>query len=98
MSIQQLATLSRNSTLPGNTLLLQLKRRDIGSSCGEEHRRPEQSVNRLIQEGEVDGVATLNKAINEIRRFVSQRHDFIDFLHQDINAVLHAKLEKATVE
>ena len=58
----------------------------------------EQSVNRLIQNGNADEVALLNEAINEILRFVSQRNDFIDFLHQDINAVMHAKLEKATVE
>jgi AcrR family transcriptional regulator len=58
----------------------------------------EQSVNRLIQDGNADEVAKLNEAINEILRFVSQRNDFIDFLHQDINAVMHAKLEKATVE
>jgi AcrR family transcriptional regulator len=58
----------------------------------------EQSVNRLIQDGNADETAKLNEAINEILRFVSQRNDFIDFLHQDINAVMHAKLEKATVE
>jgi AcrR family transcriptional regulator len=58
----------------------------------------EQSVKRIIQDGNTDEVATLNEAINEILRFVSQRNDFIDFLHQDINAVMHAKLERATVE
>ncbi|MCX6673466.1 MAG: TetR/AcrR family transcriptional regulator [Methanothrix sp.] len=58
----------------------------------------EQSVKRLIQDGDADEAARLNEAINEILRFVSQRNDFIDFLHQDINAVMHAKLEKATVE
>jgi len=58
----------------------------------------EQSVKRLIQDEDADEVALLNEAINEILRFVSQRNDFIDFLHQDINAVMHAKLEKATVE
>lgn len=58
----------------------------------------EQSVNRLIQDGNADETALLNEAINEILRFVSQRNDFIDFLHQDINAVMHAKLERATVE
>jgi AcrR family transcriptional regulator len=57
-----------------------------------------QSVNRLIQDADADETAKLNEAINEIIRFVSQRNDFIDFLHQDINAVMHAKLEKATVE
>jgi len=58
----------------------------------------EQSVKRLIQDENADEVAQLNEAINEILRFVSQRNDFIDFLHQDINAVMHAKLERATVE
>ena len=58
----------------------------------------EQNVNRLIQDKGADETAMLNVAINEILRFVSQRNDFIDFLHQDINAVMHAKLEKATVE
>ncbi|MBN1235925.1 MAG: TetR/AcrR family transcriptional regulator [Methanotrichaceae archaeon] len=58
----------------------------------------EQSVNRIIQDEDADEVAKLNQAINEILRFVSQRNDFIDFLHQDINAVMHAKLERATVE
>lgn len=58
----------------------------------------EQSVKRLIQDENADEVDQLNEAINEILRFVSQRNDFIDFLHQDINAVMHAKLEKATVE
>ena len=56
------------------------------------------NVIRLISDEEVDEATRLNAAINGILGFVSQRNDFIDFLHQDINAVMHAKLEKATVE
>ncbi|MGB5100291.1 MAG: TetR/AcrR family transcriptional regulator [Methanothrix sp.] len=58
----------------------------------------EGNVIRLISDEEVDEATRLNAAINGILGFVSQRNDFIDFLHQDINAVMHAKLEKATVE
>ena len=58
----------------------------------------ELSIKRLIQNENADETAVLNEAINEILRFVSQRNDFTDFLHQDINAVMHAKLERATVE
>ncbi|MCK9442467.1 MAG: TetR/AcrR family transcriptional regulator [Methanothrix sp.] len=58
----------------------------------------EGNVIQLISDEEVDEAARLNAAINGILGFVSQRNDFIDFLHQDINAVMHAKLEKATVE
>ncbi|HUS74953.1 MAG TPA: TetR/AcrR family transcriptional regulator, partial [Methanothrix sp.] len=58
----------------------------------------EQNVRRLIQDENVDEASRFNEAINEILRFVTQRNDFIDFLHQDINAVMHAKLERATVE
>jgi AcrR family transcriptional regulator len=58
----------------------------------------EQNVIELTQDDEVDETIRLNAAINGILGFVSQRNDFIDFLHQDINAVMHAKLEKATVE
>ena len=58
----------------------------------------EQNVVRLIQDENIHEADKFNEAINEILRFVSQRNDFIDFLHQDINAVMHAKLEKATVE
>jgi AcrR family transcriptional regulator len=58
----------------------------------------EQNVTRLVQDGNADEAIRLNEAINEILRFVTQRNDFIDFLHQDINAVMHARLERATVE
>ena len=58
----------------------------------------EQNVIELTQDDGIDEVIRLNAAINGILGFVSQRNDFIDFLHQDINAVMHAKLEKATVE
>jgi AcrR family transcriptional regulator len=58
----------------------------------------EQNVRRLIQDENVDEASRFNEAINEILRFVTQRNDFIDFLHQDINAIMHAKLERATVE
>ena len=58
----------------------------------------EQNVILLTQDEGIDEAARLNAAINGILGFVSQRNDFIDFLHQDINAVMHAKLEKATVE
>jgi len=58
----------------------------------------EQNIIQLVQDDEVDEATRLNAAINGILEFVSQRSDFIDFLHQDINAVMHAKLEKATVE
>ena len=58
----------------------------------------EQNVIRLIQDESIHEADRFNEAINGILRFVSQRNDFIDFLHQDINAVMHAKLEKATVE
>ncbi len=58
----------------------------------------EQNVIRLTEDDGVDEAIRLNAAINGILGFVSQRNDFIDFLHQDINAVMHAKLEKATVE
>lgn len=58
----------------------------------------EQNVKRLVQDGDADEAIRLNEAINEILRFVTQRNDFIDFLHQDINAVMHARLERATVE
>ncbi len=58
----------------------------------------EQNVIQIIQDDGIDEATRLNAAINGILEFVSQRSDFIDFLHQDINAVMHAKLEKATVE
>jgi len=58
----------------------------------------EQNVIQLVQDDGIDEATRLNAAINGILEFVSQRSDFIDFLHQDINAVMHAKLEKATVE
>ena len=58
----------------------------------------EQNVILLTEDEGVDEATRLNAAINGILGFVSQRNDFIDFLHQDINAVMHAKLEKATVE
>ena len=58
----------------------------------------EQSVIQLISDDGVDEAIRLNAAINGILGFVSQRNDFADFIHQDINAVMHAKLEKATVE
>ncbi len=58
----------------------------------------EQNVIELVSDDGVDEAIRLNAAINGILGFVSQRNDFIDFLHQDINAVMHAKLEKATVE
>jgi len=58
----------------------------------------EQNKRQRVQDDEVDEATRLNAAINGILEFVSQRSDFIDFLHQDINAVMHAKLEKATVE
>jgi AcrR family transcriptional regulator len=58
----------------------------------------EQNVIQLVQDDGADEAIRLNAAINGILGFVSQRNDFIDFLHQDINAVMHAKLEKATVE
>jgi len=58
----------------------------------------EQNVILLTEDERVDEATRLNAAINGILGFVSQRNDFIDFLHQDINAVMHAKLEKATVE
>jgi AcrR family transcriptional regulator len=58
----------------------------------------EQNVIQLVQDEGVDEATRLNAAINGILGFISQRNDFIDFLHQDINAVMHAKLEKATVE
>jgi AcrR family transcriptional regulator len=58
----------------------------------------EQNVIELVSDDGVDEAMRLNAAINGILGFVSQRNDFIDFLHQDINAVMHAKLEKATVE
>jgi AcrR family transcriptional regulator len=58
----------------------------------------EQNVIELVSDDGVDEAIRLNAAINGILGFVSQRNDFIDFIHQDINAVMHAKLEKATVE
>ena len=58
----------------------------------------EQNVIQIIQDDGIDEATRLNAAINGILEFVSQRSDFIDFLHQDINAVMHAKLEKATLE
>jgi AcrR family transcriptional regulator len=58
----------------------------------------EQNVILLTEDEGVDEATRLNAAINGILGFVSQRNDFIDFLHQDINAVMHAKLEKATLE
>ncbi len=58
----------------------------------------EQNVIELTQDDGVDETIRLNAAINGILGFISQRNDFIDFLHQDINAVMHAKLEKATLE
>jgi AcrR family transcriptional regulator len=57
----------------------------------------EQNVILLTEDEGVDEATRLNAAINGILGFVSLRNDFIDFLHQDINAVMHAKLEKATV-
>jgi AcrR family transcriptional regulator len=58
----------------------------------------EQNVIEIVSDDGVDEAIRLNAAINGILGFVSQRNDFIDFIHQDINAVMHAKLEKATVE
>jgi AcrR family transcriptional regulator len=58
----------------------------------------EQNVIELVSDDGVDEAIRLNAAINGILGFVSQRNDFVDFIHQDINAVMHAKLEKATVE
>mgnify|MGYP001399058614 CR=1 FL=1 len=58
----------------------------------------EQKVTEIVTDDGLDEPIRLNAAINAILGFISQRNDFIDFIHQDINAVMHAKLEKATVE
>lgn len=58
----------------------------------------EQKVTEIASGEGLDEPIRLNAAINAILGFISQRNDFIDFIHQDINAVMHAKLEKATVE
>jgi AcrR family transcriptional regulator len=58
----------------------------------------EKNVNRLVSDEGIFETERFNAAINEILRFVSRRDDFIDFIHQDKNAVMHAKMEKAIVE
>jgi AcrR family transcriptional regulator len=58
----------------------------------------EQKVIEIATDDALDEPIRLNDAINAILGFISQRNDLIDFIHQDINAVMHAKLEKATVE
>lgn len=58
----------------------------------------EQRITEIVSDDGLDEPIRLNAAINAILGFISQRNDFIDFIHQDINAVMHAKLEKATVE
>jgi AcrR family transcriptional regulator len=58
----------------------------------------EQKIIEIASDEGLDEPVRLNAAVNAILGFISQRNDFIDFIHQDINAVMHAKLEKATVE
>ena len=54
-------------------------RRDIGSSCGEEHYCPGANVIQLVQDDGIDEATRLNAAINGILGFVSQRSDLLTF-------------------
>jgi AcrR family transcriptional regulator len=58
----------------------------------------EKSIKHLIQNGNADAAMKLNNAINGILEFVIPRKEVMNYLHQDINAVMHARLERAAVE
>jgi len=58
----------------------------------------EKSIKQLIRNGNEDAAIRLNYAINGILEFVIPRKEVMNYIHQDINAVMHARLERAAVE
>jgi AcrR family transcriptional regulator len=56
------------------------------------------SIKHLIGNGNSDPAIRLNEAINGILEFVIPRKEVMNYIHQDINAAMHARLERVAVE